>query len=354
MNLVLTFDYELFGDGSGDVFKQMIEPTEEILKICNENGIKTTIFVEVMEYLRIKEEWNRGNRMGYGGNPVEAIKNQIRQAASDGHDIQLHIHPQWVNAEFGEGSWNVDLSNWRIGDFKSESGYGIEELVADGKRALEDLVRPADPGYKCMAFRAGAFNIMPSNEVYAALKSVNMKVDSSVYPGGYEEGELSIYDYRDVSVAKDFWWADPHDIRKEAPEIRDIMEVPIFALPKRRVHKLLNMDKIRSLLRKRGQAVSSVAKTKFTNQTFLEKVRFLLQKEAFTWDFCLFSKRLHEAFFHKIERHYSDHRTTFVLIGHPKSYRSGTSLRALINLARSRGEIYSFRTLKEVYEEFSS
>src|SRR5690606_25811383 len=100
MNLILTFDYELYGDGSGDVFQHMIDPTNRILSVCDENNIKTTIFFEVLEYLKIKKEWEAGNQMGYIKNPVEAIKIQLQEAARNGHDIQLHVHPQWVNAKF--------------------------------------------------------------------------------------------------------------------------------------------------------------------------------------------------------------------------------------------------------------
>lgn len=40
----------------------------------------------------------KGNRMGYDHNPVVAMENQLKQAYAKGHDIQLHLHPQWVDA----------------------------------------------------------------------------------------------------------------------------------------------------------------------------------------------------------------------------------------------------------------
>ncbi|MGJ7024434.1 hypothetical protein [Petrimonas sulfuriphila] len=103
MNLILSFDYELFGDGTGDVFTHMIEPTNAILSMCDAHGIKITLFFEMLEYIRLKEEWSKGNRMGYTSDPIEAIERQIQQATANGHDIQLHIHPQWYNASFKEG-----------------------------------------------------------------------------------------------------------------------------------------------------------------------------------------------------------------------------------------------------------
>src|SRR5690554_1974022 len=169
MNLILTFDYELFGDGTGNVFTHIIEPTNTILDLCQKHGIKTTLFFEVLEYLKLKEEWEKSNTMGYTKNPIKAIEHQIQQAAKDGHDIQLHIHPQWHNAKYQNGKWELDLSNWRLGNFKGEDNYGIKELISECKTALEELIQPVKPEYKCIGLRAGGYNIMPSAEVYSAM-----------------------------------------------------------------------------------------------------------------------------------------------------------------------------------------
>jgi len=64
-NLCLTLDYELFGSGKGDVFQHIIEPTYRLLNICAEHDIKLTIFFEVVEYWKIKENYDKGEHMGY-------------------------------------------------------------------------------------------------------------------------------------------------------------------------------------------------------------------------------------------------------------------------------------------------
>ena len=75
-------------------------PTSEILKICKKYNIKTTIFFEVVEYWAFKKECGIGNYFGYDTNPIEAIEVQIREAYTNGHDIQLHFHPQWLKASY--------------------------------------------------------------------------------------------------------------------------------------------------------------------------------------------------------------------------------------------------------------
>ena len=76
----MTLDYELFGDGSGNVFDNIIDPTERILSLCKDFNVRITIFFEVFEYLKLKHEWELGNKMNYSKNPAAAIKNQIKRA----------------------------------------------------------------------------------------------------------------------------------------------------------------------------------------------------------------------------------------------------------------------------------
>lgn len=353
MNLILSFDYELFGDGMGDVFTHMIEPTNIILKMCDDYGIKITLFVEVLEYIRLKDEWNKGNRMGYTRNPIEAIEHQIQQAAVNGHDIQLHIHPQWYNASFDNGRWKLDFTRWRLGGFRVSPEYGVKELISECKAELEKIITPVLPNYKCVVIRAGGYNIIPSDEAYNAMCQVGLNVDSSVYPGGYETGKLSNYDYRDVLGELDNWWANGNDIRLPSENQREILEVPIFALPVTRWKRILTISKIKSLLYRKQVAISSVAREKVAAKGFLKKIGFMLSKEASTWDVCMFSRSLHKKYFRYIENHLSEKRNTFVLIGHPKSLKDEKLFKQFLEIAESKNDKFSFITLIAYYESIA-
>jgi hypothetical protein len=349
MNIILTFDYELFGDGSGDVFTNMINPTNTILNLCHKYRIKTTIFFEVLEYIKLKAEWANGNNMGYAENPVEAIEHQIQQAAKDGHDIQLHIHPQWYSSKYQNVKWELDFSNWRLGAFCVSPDYGVKELISECKSELEKLIRQVVPEFHCMAFRAGGYNIMPSHDVYRAMKHAGLKLDSSVYPGGCETGSLSKYDYRNVPVNLDYWWASDADIRIPAENEKEIMEVPVFALPVSRWKRVLTISKIKSLLLRQNSAISSVAKEKIGSKSLSQKFTFMLEKEATTWDVCMFSKSLHRQYFSYIEKHLTGKRNAFVLIGHPKSLSDEKLFENFLKVAHSKKSV-AFTTLKAFYE----
>ncbi|NLV20342.1 MAG: hypothetical protein GXY51_12750 [Bacteroidetes bacterium] len=353
MNLILTFDYELFGDGSGDVFTHVIEPTNRILSICDEYRIKCTFFFEVMEYIKLKEEWDRGNKMGYSTSPVEAIKNQLENIALMGNDIQLHVHPQWFNARYINSKWDLDFNNWRLGDFYSGCSYSINNLLCDVKGELEKLVTQVLPEYRCKALRAGGYNIFPSENVYTAMKELGMKIDSSVYPGGFEEGPLSRFDYRNVPVDLDYWWGDETDIRKASKINKEILEVPVFALPVVRWRKYFNISRIKSFLNNRNTKMSYVVKEKISKTTLTEKIKFLLQKEAFPWDVCMFSKSLHSHYFNYIEKNLLGSRNSFVLIGHPKSLQNEKYFKNFIEMAISRERLFKFITLNELHAEIT-
>lgn len=341
MKLSLTLDYELYGDGSGDVFEHVVRPTEKILRICEAQGVKLTLFFEVIEYIRLKQEWDKGNSMGYAENPILAIEQQLQRMAQEGHDIQLHVHPQWVNAVFESGLWHVDFDNWRLGDFSVPQDYSIEDMLREGKQTIEALIRPVCPDYQCTILRAGGYNVLPSGQVYQAMVNVGLSVDSSVYPGGYEEGDLSRYDFRRAPAEKDFWpvRADDFCLPDDGSHV---IEVPVFALPQRRLAKI-TLARLRSALRNRRSAVRSFA-AKTTRRSLWEKIAYLLEKEAFTWDFCLFDMRLHRRFFRSIFKQHP-HRKLFVLVGHPKGFVAERSFREMLSYANDRG--FSFVKLRD-------
>ena len=75
-----------------------------------------------------------------------------------GHDIQLHIHPQWTGAQYQDGRWNLS-GDWSILNYTAEEARG---LIARGKECLENLLRPVEANYVCVSFRSGSWCIAPS------------------------------------------------------------------------------------------------------------------------------------------------------------------------------------------------
>jgi hypothetical protein len=345
-SLILTLDYELYGNGSGNVFKHIIEPTAKILRIADKYNTKITIFFEVIEYWKLKEEWNKGNKMGYDRNPVSAMERQLADAYRNGHDIQLHLHPQWLNAKWTNNGWKVDLSQWRLGDYVGNGDDSLTSILLRGKDTLKAIINDND--YECRVLRAGGYNIQPSENLCIAMKNAGLTIDSSIYPGGKENGNLSRYDYSEISIDRGMWFCD-NSLEKDAGNITELLELPIVAFPFVRLKKYLSADRIKSFMNNRKSAKESFnAKVNTSNGGLLNKIKFFFQKEALTWDYCLFTTSMHRQFLKRINR--QKERSVFVLVGHPKSFVSERGLIYLLTHTDDYAKVSISQFAKSVLE----
>jgi len=211
---VLTVDYEVFGDGSGCIENCVIKPAEKIMGIAEEFNIPITFFVDVLEFI-VMENCLETKK------DVLKVKKQLRNAILKGHDVQLHLHPQWKGAYWEEGKgWHVNMAKWRVGDLPYEE---ILKLLKQGKSWLENLLKPVRSDYKCVAFRAGDWCIQPSANVIRALKKIKIQIDSTVAPGikNYSPDEWSDFSY----APKLPYWKINNDVCE--PSKDGIWEVPI-------------------------------------------------------------------------------------------------------------------------------
>lgn len=346
-SLLFTLDYELYGNGSGDVFKHIIEPTEQILSLANRYGIKFTLFFEVIEYWKLKEEWEKGNTMWYQQNPIEAMENQIREACRQGHDIQLHLHPQWVDGRWENGKWMVNAEKWRLGGYQGKGDNSLSNILKRGKQTLEDLLTPVNPDYKCIAMRAGGFNIQPSGDIVKAMQEAGLKIDSSIYPGGKETGVYSHFDYTAISPKVGLWETGT---TLEIEGKSGILELPIVAFPMLRLKKFMTWERLKGFIRNRKAAQENLAaKTSTTDKksSKWDKVKYFFQTEWQTWDYCLFSPLLHKQFLKNINQ---QNRNIFVLVGHPKSYSGIRGMKYLLKEAEKNR--YKFETVSEIWHQY--
>jgi len=326
MDLALTLDYELFGNGSGNVFTDVINPTYEILNLCDKYNAKITIFFEVIEYLRIKEEWDNGNKMGYEKNPALAMETQIKEALNLGHDIQLHIHPQWLNAKYINGNWQVD-DNWCMKDIpikkNNEFNIDLKTVLKKGKETLEKILQPVNGNYKCNIFRAGGFNILPSERIFPVLKELEFVADSSVFAGGYEINKLANINFKKIKNNIPFWFVNDNDVLNQNQKINtdSIIEFPIFAYPIIRIKKY-DLNRIKIILKNKKSSLQTI-QNRTENKSIIKKIKFFFEKEYITWDFCLFNQRKTNLFLKKVKQIQEISEIKYfpiVLIGHSKGF----------------------------------
>jgi hypothetical protein len=335
LDIALTLDYEVYGDGGGDIFETMVHPTDELLRICKKYGAKVTIFFEVLEFIRFREEWQKGNKMGYESDPILAISNQLKEAYLAGHDVQLHIHPHWLTGKYKDGTWHLDPYYWKLTNVPLEPTekypLGLEALIKLCKEEVEKIIQEVSPSYSCNIFRAGGFSVTPSIEITKVLKKLGFIADSSVIPGGYLDNEYFYYDFRNCSIDKPFWFTG-QELHIQDPGQNGLIEFPVFALNKRRISKY-DLQRIKVASNNKSTNLNKIKGKVGKESTFLGKIKYFFEKEMLCWDFCLFSSHKMNAYFTEAFRRRKNSKDSLypiILLGHSKEFLHPKGFEAFI------------------------
>lgn len=212
-HLILTVDYEVFGNGQGCLKHCVVEPASRLLRVADQFNAPVTLFAEAAELMAMEREMGRG--------AVGDVREQLEGAVLAGHDVQLHLHPQWQGAKrCDDGTWELDLDRWRIGDLSEDEA---ENLIATGKGWLDDVAFANAPGRNTMAFRAGSWCIQPSEVVIRSLQRRGFSVESTVVPGMRRSSQGEWSDFR-LAPDLPFWRVDS-DVCKVSSS--GLWEVPI-------------------------------------------------------------------------------------------------------------------------------
>jgi hypothetical protein len=218
--LILSLDYEIFGNGEGDVMQHVVHPTEAMAKLCERHHVPLTIFFEVEEYLAFaREAITLRKLLAY--DPAQCIREQIVSLSARGHDVQLHLHPEWHGSRLADGQWTLHPEQRTVDDL-FETPEETVRYIASRKAVIEDLL----PSHAVTAYRAGAFCARPGRKLLGALAANNFVLDSSVVKG------LADPDYSKAPSGKGPWRIRDDVIKEEATG--PLWEFPIYAVPGRR------------------------------------------------------------------------------------------------------------------------
>lgn len=341
INIILTVDYEIFGNGSGDVKRCLIEPTEKILKIADKYNIPITLMMEICEYWAFKKEEQKGN-LHKEYRPATWIKNQIIRCIKTGHDIQLHIHPQWMNFSYcaNKDKWNVDFNRWRVSSLSYEEIY---RLLIKGKYELENLFRPYVSNYECIAFRAGAWSIQPEEHILKALINAGFKVDTTIATNCYFKNQLTYFDFRGTPK-KPFWFVIKN-LKKETTT--GIIEIPIytkkFSLFDKIYHKFLGKINKKNNVKIKPNNCNGFAEGLQKNESIIRK----LLPAYRMLDFCVMSDNEMLMMIEEAERKLNKYTIIpIVAIGHSKSFSNIGNFESFIRKAINKN--YKFATFKNI------
>jgi hypothetical protein len=222
IQLILVDDWELRGDGSGDMRTIQFATLRRLLEIYERHGLRASINAEVMQQL---------NHLAFGAQcpSLAALASEweeiVQSIVARGHDVQLHLHTQWWNARFADGRW-VLPSNWSIA---KHTRADVREMIQRGKAYLEQLVRKVRPDYRCVSFRAGSWSIAPSDHALSVLAEEGIVLDVSMVNGIAYANEKVELDYRGCEEPFLPYYPDMRDARKLSNSKTPIVCFPTFS-----------------------------------------------------------------------------------------------------------------------------
>lgn len=219
-NLYFTLDYEIHGNGDGNPYELMVEPTYRLMTLLEKYGQKLTIMADVAEILCFKRYAEETGRDEYHVADIEA---QLCDAIKRGHDVQLHVHSSYFKAQYKNGAFDQCIEEYNMAALPIER---IDEMVGQCMAYLETLLKPIKKDYRVWLFRAANWSMMPTENLYRVLVKHGITHDTSVFKGGVQGGNVC-YDYRE---AHDNLFAYPASVRNinEYDAEGKLIELPIY------------------------------------------------------------------------------------------------------------------------------
>lgn len=336
--IILTIDYELFlGKDTGSVKSCMIDPTEKLAKYLSVNGSKMTIFWDILHFYKLLELENKFPKLK---KDRIAIQNQIVNLADQGHDIQLHLHPHWLDANFLDGKWEFTYERFKLHSLnhsnKTDDINSILGCITIAKNLMEKVVSHANINYKVFSFRAGGYLVEPFNKISEALYENGIYLDSSVCPELSNESNIFPYNFK--NYPKDSIYRFDTRIN-EINANGKFIEIPITSIYVplyRRLYfailKRIKYKKIESVHKGTGSGSSSNKKNKnrlqkigsfintkkyqklTTDNSFYEKYSYLLKKAKNNSTQILHPKMLNEHTLNLLSNKLSKNEVKFVSI----------------------------------------
>ena len=325
--VILTVDHEIFGNGTGDVRKHITAPTEQMAGACEKHGMALTVFFEVEEYLAFEREREKlVAALGY--DPAAEMRAQAIDLVRRGHDLQLHVHPEWVGASFENGAWRLRPDKPTV-DSLFETVGETTEYIRSRKAAIDDFWKVAGSRRRVTSFRAGAFCAQPGGKLLPALAANGIVIESSLVKGMTRHDAHVDLDFTAAPADRRHWWVST-DVAQEDPS-GAVLEVPIYSKIGRRVQQLTP----RRLMAKFSRNVPKEKQQEMMHQLGIGRspasvARFLATQFPIKLDFHNMSARQMMRWIRTAPPAPAGDMDVLVLIGHSKEHRDHVNFEAFL------------------------
>jgi hypothetical protein len=222
-HVILTFDYEVFlGSQTGTIRKSVIDPTNRVLSILRKHNAKGIFFVDATWLLFLRDNIP---------SEFKLVRNQIVDIVKAGSSVELHLHPQWLQASLIDG--RIEFTSFENYALHTLGQSDIISLFRNSIELLESIT-----SQKITCFRAGGFRIEPFSQIKAAFEQCGILYDFSVAPGlALKGGNVYDYDFTEAPNLPFYYFED--DVQKPDDDGRFI-EIPLSTFLTNPLYRLTN------------------------------------------------------------------------------------------------------------------
>jgi hypothetical protein len=223
INLLLTFDYEIFfGENYMDDAGVLLNPTEELIS-RSDPSLKFVFFVDIAFIQSLKK---------YKEEVFEKFVHQLKSLQAKGHELQFHYHPHWYDSHWDaeNNKWVFDLTNFSYSLQVKNLGLEKANLLFDEAMSFFNTHFG-----KTVCYRAGALMLQPyEKELIQQLEKHSFDFDASILPNSsVKSKELSYSFYNCPEAYK--WPIFSQSFIKEDGKKTTIYEVPTLSVVKRKI-----------------------------------------------------------------------------------------------------------------------
>jgi hypothetical protein len=329
---VFTLDYEIYGNGTGALNELVYEPTENLLRVFEKWDARFVNYVEVSEFEMIEAAGTDA--------AISLVKRQVKEMHRRGYEIALHLHPQWYNARFAQGQWELDYTEYNLCTLSQPR---IAEIVDRSVNYLCNMVD--DRKFSPISFRAGNWLFQPTQNAARELSRRGLRIDSSVFKGGLQRNhEL---DYR-PAMKNGYYWPFSSDVN--VPDaMGQWLELPIYA------------EMVRPWKMATSKRMGMGGNVKGSGGSFAKKVNraldFLRLGYPLKFDFCRMTLAELTSMMDRVialDRRDPDTRKPIVAIGHSKDLNDFQTVDAFLAFLREKKiPVVTFENLFANVPEFT-
>ncbi len=280
--ICLTVDHEIFGNGSGDVRRHIVDATERMASACEKFGMPLTVYFEAEEYLAFVRE-REALKSGWVYDPAKELRAQAIDFVRRGHDLQLHLHPEWVGSRFEGGRWGLRPERPTV-DSLFETQEAVSAYIGERKAIIDGFYEAAGSSRRVTAYRCGAFCAQPGRKLLRALAEHGIVIDSSLVKGMVLKGGHVHLDFTGAPSDRRHWQVSEDVAVEDATG--PVTEIPIYSRMGRRVQQItprrlmakfsghIPKEKQREMVSQLGMGRTPASVLRFLAQRFPIKLDF--------------------------------------------------------------------------------